>query len=191
MKVGVLALQGAFREHREAFDALGVATTEVRTPEDLADADTLIIPGGESTTIGKLLETSGLREPLLDRLRDAMPTFGTCAGLILLAKEVIDGRLDQVSLGALDATVRRNAYGTQLASFEAPVTITGLAGPSFPGVFIRAPVVESVGAAVEVLAEHSGRPVLVREGRIWASTFHPELSGGLRVHEQFLNEVMR
>ncbi len=191
MKVGVLALQGAFREHREAFDALGVATIEVRTPEDLANADALIIPGGESTTIGKLLETSGLREPLHDRLRDAMPTFGTCAGLILLAKEVVDGRPDQVSLGALDVTVRRNAYGTQLASFEAPVTITGLTGPSFPGVFIRAPVVESVGATVAVLAEHSGRPVLVREGRIWASTFHPELSGDLRVHEQFLNEVMR
>jgi 5'-phosphate synthase pdxT subunit len=120
-----------------------------------------------------------------------MPTFGTCAGLILLANEVVDGRPDQVSLGALDATVRRNAYGTQLASFEAPVTIDGLEDRAFPGVFIRAPVVEGVGPAVKVLAEHAGRPVLVREGRIWASTFHPELSGDLRVHEQFLNEVMR
>jgi 5'-phosphate synthase pdxT subunit len=191
MNVGVLALQGAFREHREAFDALGVATTEVRTPQELAGVDALILPGGESTTIGKLLDTAGLIEPLLARLRDAMPTLGTCAGLILLAKAVVDGRPDQVSLGALDATVRRNAYGTQLASFEAPVSIDGLDGSPFPGVFIRAPVVEAVGADVEVLAEHAGRPVLVREGRIWASTFHPELSGDLRVHERFLNEVMR
>ena len=191
MNLGVLALQGAFREHREAFDALGVSTTEVRTPGDLAGVDALIIPGGESTTIAKLLETSALDAPLRARLHDAMPTFGTCAGLILLAKQVVDGRVDQVPLGAMDITVRRNAYGTQLASFEASVDIEGLEGGSFPGVFIRAPVVEAVGDHVEVLAEHSGRPVLVREGRIWASTFHPELSGDLRVHERFLDEVMR
>lgn len=191
MNLGVLALQGAFREHREAFDALGVSTTEVRTPTDLSGVDALIIPGGESTTIAKLLETSALDEPLRERLRDSMPTFGTCAGLILLAKVVVDGRSDQVGLGAMDLTVRRNAYGTQLASFEASVTIKGLEGGSFPGVFIRSPVVEAVGEHVEVLAEHSGRPVLVREGRIWASTFHPELSGDLRVHERFLNEVMQ
>lgn len=191
MNIGVLALQGAFREHREALDALGVATTEVRTLEDLAGVDALILPGGESTTIGKLLERAGLCSLLRERLRDAMPTLGTCAGLILLAKDVVDGRPDQVSLGALDATVRRNAYGTQLASFETPVTIDGLGGSPFPGVFIRAPVVEAVGPTVDVLAEHSGRPVLVREGRIWASTFHPELSGDLRVHELFLSEVMR
>lgn len=191
MQIGVLALQGAFREHREAFDALGVSTAEVRTPTDLSGVDALIIPGGESTTITKLLETSGLGAPLRDRLSDAMPTFGTCAGLILLANVVVDGRSDQVPLGAIDLTVRRNAYGTQLASFEAPVTIKGVEGGAFPGVFIRSPVVEAVGEHVEVLAEHSGRPVLVREGRIWASTFHPELSGDLRVHERFLDEVMR
>ena len=191
MNLGVLALQGAFREHREAFDALGVSTTEVRTPGDLAGVDALIIPGGESTTIAKLLETSALDAPLRARLHDAMPTFGTCAGLILLAKQVVDGRVDQVPLGAMDITVRRNAYGTQLASFEASVDIEGLEGGSFPGVFIRAPAVEAVGDHVEVLAELSGRPVLVREGRIWASTFHPELSGDLRVHERFLDEVMR
>ena len=191
MQVGVLSLQGAFREHREALDALGVSTAEVRTPGDLAGVDALIIPGGESTTIAKLLETAALGAPLRERLRDAMPAFGTCAGLILLAKVVIDGRSDQVGLDAMDLTVRRNAYGTQIASFEAPVTIAGIEGAPFPGVFIRAPVVEAVGEHVEVLAEHSGRPVLVRQGRIWASTFHPELSGDLRVHERFLDEVMR
>ncbi|MSO78685.1 MAG: pyridoxal 5'-phosphate synthase glutaminase subunit PdxT [Acidimicrobiia bacterium] len=191
MQVGVLALQGAFREHREAFDALGVSTTEVRTPDDLGGVDALIIPGGESTTILKLLETSALAAPLKERLNDAMPTFGTCAGLILLARVVVDGRADQVPLNAIDLTVRRNAYGTQLASFEVPLTIEGMDGAPFPGVFIRAPVVEAVGEHVEVLAEHSGRPVLVRQGRIWASTFHPELSGDLRVHERFLDEVMR
>jgi 5'-phosphate synthase pdxT subunit len=190
MNLGVLALQGAFREHREAFDALGVATTEVRTPDELAGVDALVLPGGESTTIAKLIETAALGAPLRERLADAMPSFGTCAGLILLAKVVIDGRSDQVGLDAMDLTVRRNAYGTQLASFEAPVTIKGMEGAPFPGVFIRAPVVEAVGEHVEVLAEHSGRPVLVRQGRIWASTFHPELSGDLRVHERFLDEVM-
>jgi 5'-phosphate synthase pdxT subunit len=127
---------------------------------------------------------------LRERLRDGMAAFGTCAGLILLSTHVVDGRPDQVSLEALDATVRRNAYGTQLASFEAALNIHILGGGAFPGVFIRAPVVESVGAGVDVLAEHEGHPVLVRSGRIWASTFHPELSGDLRVHERFLNEVM-
>jgi 5'-phosphate synthase pdxT subunit len=190
MKVGVLALQGAFREHREVLDALGVASIEVRTPDDLAGVDALILPGGESTTVGRLLVTSGLLGPVRERLRDGTPALGTCAGLILLAREVLDGRPDQVSLDALDATVRRNAYGTQLQSFEARLDINGLGGGAFPGVFIRAPTVEQVGPDVVVIAEHEDHPVLLRQGRVWASTFHPELSGDLRVHDRFMSEVM-
>jgi len=191
MNWGVLALQGAFREHREALDALGVSSVEVRTPEQLAGVDALILPGGESTTVGRLLTTSGLLEPLRARLSDGMPTFGTCAGLILLARDVLDGRPDQPSLAAIDVTVRRNAYGTQAASFEADLEVAGISDAPFRAVFIRAPIVESVGPDVEVLARHADRPVLVRRGTIWASTFHPELSGDLRVHERFLHEVMR
>ncbi len=188
-KVGVLALQGAFREHREVLEALGVATAEVRVPEHLSGVDALVIPGGESTTMTRLLDTSGLRDLLVQRLRDGMAAFGTCAGLILLATEVRDGRADQVPLGALDATVRRNGYGRQRDSFETALAVVGLPGATFPGVFIRAPVIERVGESVEVLAVHDGHPVLVREGQVWASTFHPELSGDLRVHQHFVQAI--
>ena len=186
MKAGILALQGAFREHREVLDALGVETVEVRIPADLSALDALVIPGGESTTMNRLLDTSGLRAPLHERLRDGLPVLGTCAGLIVLAHEVLDGRPDQAPLDAIDCTVRRNAYGTQVQSFEAPVDVHGLPGGPFPGVFIRAPVVEAVGSTVEVLAEHGGRPVLCRSGPVWVTTFHPELSGDLRIHQAFL-----
>ena len=186
MKVGVLALQGAFREHREVLDALGVETVEVRIPADLSALDALVIPGGESTTMNRLLDTSGLRAPLHERLRDGLPVLGTCAGLIVLAHEVLDGRPDQAPLDAIDCTVRRNAYGTQVQSFEAPVDVHGLPGGPFPGVFIRAPVVEAVGPTVEILAEHGGHPVLCRSGPVWVTTFHPELSGDLRIHQAFL-----
>jgi 5'-phosphate synthase pdxT subunit len=188
MKAGVLALQGAFREHREVLDALGVDAVEVRLPEQLAGLDALFIPGGESTTITKLLESSGLHEPLQAALTDGLPVFGTCAGLILLAAEVRDaaGARFPTSLGALDCAVVRNAYGRQRESFEARVAVDGIDG-GFPGVFIRAPVVASVGESVEVLAEHEGRPVLLRQGTVWGATFHPELSGDLRLHERFLN----
>jgi pyridoxal 5'-phosphate synthase pdxT subunit len=194
MKAGVLALQGAFREHRDALDALGVDSVEVRTPDDLSGADALFLPGGESTTMTKLVDSSGLRAPIADRIATGMPVFATCAGLILLARDVLDGRADQEPLGALDVTVRRNAYGRQQESFEASLTIHGLAGDgvsgaAFPGVFIRAPVVEAVGAAVDVLASHDDHPVLVRSGAIWAATFHPELSGDLRLHRRFLDET--
>jgi 5'-phosphate synthase pdxT subunit len=188
-KVGVLALQGAFREHREVLEALDVSCTEVRVPEELSGVDALVLPGGESTTMTRLLDTSGLRAPLVDRLRDGMPAFGTCAGLILLATEVHDGRGDQVPLGVLDVSVRRNGYGRQRDSFETGLEVAGLPGTAFPGVFIRAPVIERVGASVEVLAEHGGVAVLVREEQIWASTFHPELSGDLRVHQQFVQAI--
>ena len=186
MKVGVLALQGAFREHAEAFDALGADVSFVRLPEHLAGIDALAFPGGESTTIDKLLDSSGLREPVAELVRDGRPTLATCAGLIVLAREISDGRPDQRPLGLLDVTVRRNGYGRQVDSFEAPLRVAGMAGGPFPGVFIRAPLVERVGAGVEVLATHEDRPVLCRQGTIWAASFHPELAGDLRVHERFL-----
>ena len=189
MKAGVLALQGAFREHREVLDALGIETVEVRTPGDLSGVEILFLPGGESTTMTKLAESSGLRAPLVERIRARMPVFATCAGLILLARDVLDGRADQEPLALLDVTVRRNAYGRQRESFEASLSITGLPGGAFPGVFIRAPVIEETGAAVDVLAEHDDHPVLVRSGTVWAATFHPELSGDLRLHQRFLDEA--
>jgi len=186
VKIGVLALQGAFREHGEAFDALGADVVFVRVAEHLAGIDAIAIPGGESTVIDKLLDSSGLREPVAALVREGAPTLATCAGLIVLAVEISDGRPDQRPLGLLDVTVRRNGYGRQVDSFEAPITVTGMAGAPFPGVFIRAPIVERVGAAVEVLAMHEDRPVLCRQDSIWAASFHPELSGDLRVHERFL-----
>lgn len=189
MKAGVLALQGAFREHREALDALGTEAVEVRTPEDLSGVEALFLPGGESTTMTKLVDSSGLRAPIAARIADGMPVFATCAGLILLARDVLDGRADQEPLGLLDVTVRRNAYGRQRESFETPLVVDGLAGGAFPGVFIRAPVVESAGGAVDVLASHDDHPVLVRSGAVWAATFHPELSGDLRLHRRFLDEA--
>jgi pyridoxal 5'-phosphate synthase pdxT subunit len=186
MKVGVLALQGAFREHREVLDALGVEAVEVRTPEELGALDALILPGGESTTMSKLLDTADLREPLAELLADGLPVFGTCAGMILLAREVVDGRPDQESFGAIDVAVRRNAYGRQRDSFETELDVAGLRGGGFPGVFIRAPRIESVGDDVEVLARHDDHAVLARAGTVWVASFHPELSGDLRLHEQFL-----
>ena len=189
MKIGILALQGAFREHREVLDALGVETIEVRVPEDLGALDTLILPGGESTTISRLLDTSELRQPLADRLRDGMPALGTCAGMILLARDVVDGRPDQQSFAVIDIAVRRNAYGRQRDSFEADLDIPSLPGGSFRGVFIRAPKVERVGPAVEVLAEHEAVAVFGRQGRVFFSSFHPELAHDLRLHELFLREV--
>jgi 5'-phosphate synthase pdxT subunit len=191
VKVGVLALQGAFREHREVLDALGVEAVEVRTPESLDPLDALILPGGESTTMSKLLDTAELRVPLVDLLADGLPVLGTCAGMILLAREVVDGRPDQRSFGVIDVAVRRNAYGRQRDSFEAGLDIAGLTGPAFPGVFIRAPRIESVGDDVDVLARHDDHAVLARHGRVWVASFHPELSGDLRLHEQFLSDAER
>jgi 5'-phosphate synthase pdxT subunit len=190
MKAGILALQGAFREHAEVLDALGVEPVEVRRPDHLSGVDALFLPGGESTTVTKLLDSSGVRSALRSRLADGLPVFGTCAGLILLAREVEDehGTRSSGALGVLDCTVVRNAYGRQRESFEAGLAIDGVEG-DFPGVFIRAPVVAEVGRTVDVLATHDDKPVLVRQGRTWGATFHPELSGDLRVHERFLSEV--
>jgi 5'-phosphate synthase pdxT subunit len=186
MKVGVLALQGAFREQAETLDALGADATLVKTPEQLAAVDAIVLPGGESTTVDKLLDSSGLRVPLRDALRDGLPALAVCAGLIVLASDVVDGRADQQPLGVIDVTVRRNGYGRQRDSFEADLTITGLEGGPFAGVFIRAPVIERVGTGVEVLATYDDVPVVGRQGVVLFATFHPELAGDLRVHELFL-----
>ncbi len=189
MRAGVLCLQGAFREHCEVFATLGADVVEVRTPKHLTDLDALVLPGGESSTISHLLVTSGLREPLSQAIRNGLPTLGTCAGMIVLANEVLDGRPDQEPLCAIDLTARRNAYGRQVDSFEAPLDVKDLVGESFPGVFIRAPVIERVGPGVEVLAMHDDRAVLAREGNVWVTTFHPELANDPRIHEYFLQEV--
>ncbi len=187
--VGVLALQGAFAEHAAALRSLGATVVLVRTPEDLAAVDAVVLPGGESTTMSKLLDTSGLREPLAALLEEGLPAFGTCAGLILLARTVADGRPDQRSFGVLDVAVVRNGYGRQRESFEAGISIDALGDPPFPGVFIRAPRVTSVGGAASTLASVDGDPVLVCQGPVLAAAFHPELAGDLRLHHLFLERV--
>jgi 5'-phosphate synthase pdxT subunit len=186
MKVGVLALQGAFARHCEVLTALGAAPLEVRTPVDLEAVDAMVMPGGESTTMSMLLDSSGLRTPLAGRMADGLPVLGTCAGMILLAVRVTDGRPDQRSFAAIDIDVRRNGYGRQVDSFEDEFPVAGLDGP-FHGVFIRAPVVERVGPTVEVLARVDKIPVLCREGSVLVSSFHPEMSGDGRIHERFLD----
>jgi 5'-phosphate synthase pdxT subunit len=186
VKVGVLALQGDVREHSRALEELGADAVEVRAASELDAVDALILPGGESTTMSLLLGSSGLFDPLAERLRDGMPAFGTCAGMILLAADVLDGRPDQRFFGVLDVTVRRNAFGRQVDSFEAALDVDGVSGGPVDAVFIRAPFVESVGPSVEVLATVDGHPVLVRDGAVLAAAFHPELSDDLRVHRLFL-----
>lgn len=188
-KVGVLALQGAVREHVRILAELGAHPVEVRTPEDLSGVDALVLPGGESTTMSLLLESSGLFDPIASRLNDGLPAFGTCAGMILLASDVLDGRADQRFFGAIDLTVRRNAFGRQVDSFETPLDVEGIAGADpFDAVFIRAPFVERCGDGVEVLADVDGHPVLCRSGHVLVSAFHPELSDDLRIHELFLGD---
>lgn len=185
MKAGVLALQGDVREHGRALERAGAAAVEVRYADQLADVDALVMPGGESTTIGKLLERFQLWEPLRERARSGMPLYGTCAGLILMASEVTGIHDAPHRMGLLDITVERNAYGRQVDSFETDLSVSGMDEP-FRAVFIRAPLVTRCGADVEVLAEHEGSPVLVRTGSLLASTFHPEMTGDNRVHELFL-----
>jgi 5'-phosphate synthase pdxT subunit len=182
MKAGVLALQGDFREHAAMFAEAGATPVLVRTPDDLASVDCLSIPGGESTAIGKLAVAYGLVEPIRDRAGEGMPVFGTCAGMILMARRVEGG---EPLLSLLDVQVRRNAYGRQVDSFETDVDVRGV-GP-VRAVFIRAPQVESVGTEVEVLAEHDGRPVVVRQGSLLAAAFHPEMAGDPRLHALLLD----
>lgn len=189
--VGVLALQGAFAAHEHALVGLGVDTAQVRTPADLARVDALIMPGGESTTMSRLLETSGLFDDLKARLSDSMPVFGTCAGMILLATDVLDGRPDQRSFGAIDLSVQRNGYGRQVDSFETDIDVAGFDTP-FHAVFIRAPKVVAVGTGVNVVASHDGVPVLALQGHVMVASFHPELTGDDRLHALFLqhNELV-
>ena len=186
--VGVLAMQGAYREHLRALEAAGARARPVRTREDLKDLDGLVIPGGESTTMQILLERMGLLEAVRDAVRSGLPSLGTCAGMILLASRISDGRAGQRGFGALDIAVRRNGYGRQVDSFEADLEVAGLEGGPFPGVFIRAPLVEDAGSA-EVLARHDGNPVAVRQGNVMALSFHPELSSDGRLHQEFLKLI--
>ncbi len=186
--VGVLALQGAFNRHTRVLGELNVATQEVRTPQDLASVDALVMPGGESTTMSQLLESSELFEPIKKMIHEGMPVFGTCAGMILLAKEIIDGRDDQVSFGAIDIDVQRNAYGRQIDSFEAEIEVEGFSRP-FHAVFIRAPRIVKAAQSVEVLAEFGVEIVLARQKNVLVASFHPELSPDQRIHELFVREI--
>ena len=183
--VGVLALQGAFREHVAAVASLGATAREVRQLKDIDGIDALIIPGGESTTMGKLLNEWNMLEPLRQRILDGMPVYGSCAGLILLCREIENS--DQPRLGVLDATVRRNAFGRQVDSFETNLSIPEIGADPLPAVFIRAPVITGVGAGVKVLAEVDGQAVAVRQNNILATSFHPELTPDTRMHSYFLS----
>jgi 5'-phosphate synthase pdxT subunit len=181
MKAGVLALQGDFREHAAMFAACGATPVLVRAVDELASVDCLAIPGGESTTIGKLATRHGLVVPIRDRVREGMPVLGTCAGMIVLASTVHGG---ESLLSLLDVEIRRNAYGRQVDSFEADVDVRGVG--TVRGVFIRAPRVERVGPGVEVLAEHGGQPVVVQQGSVLGAAFHPEIAGDQRLHLRLL-----
>lgn len=191
MKVGVLALQGGVEGHARALDAAGAQALEVRVPADLDSVEALVLPGGESTTISLLLGSSGLRPVLAERLAGGLPVLATCAGLILLAGQVVDGHPDQRGLGVMDVVVRRNGFGRQSESFEAALPVEVLGGRPFDAVFIRAPVVESVGPGVTVLARWAGQPVLCRQGRMLAASFHPEVSGDARLHRYFVTQLVK
>jgi len=196
--VGVLGLQGDVREHRRAVADCGLRSTVVRRPAELTQVDALILPGGESTTMSRLLAAVDLMEPLRSRLAEGMPAYGACAGMILLCRDVLDGRSDQRQLAVLDAVVRRNAFGRQVDSFEADLDFAGVPGDPVRAVFIRAPWVEQVGSGVEVLArvpevavagDAAGRIVAIRQGSVLATAFHPELTGDRRVHRLFCEMV--
>jgi pyridoxal 5'-phosphate synthase pdxT subunit len=187
--IGVLALQGDVREHLAALEAGGARAVSVKRAAEIGSLDGIVIPGGESTTIGKLLDIFGLLEPLRASVAGGLPAFGSCAGMILLATQILDGREDQQLIGGLDITVRRNAFGRQIDSFEAEVAVDGISGGPVHAVFIRAPVVERTGESVQVLAEVEGRSVAVRDARRLATAFHPELSGDARMHAMFVEMV--
>jgi 5'-phosphate synthase pdxT subunit len=193
-RIGVLALQGDVREHVATLTAAGASASRVRRPAELDAVDALVVPGGESTTMGKLLVTFDLLEPLQKRVRDGMPVFGSCAGMILLADRVLDGTSDQVGIGGLDVTVRRNAFGRQVESFEEDLAFDGIDDGPVHAVFIRAPWVEEIGEDVVPLARISdgaaaGKIVAVRHGPLLATSFHPELTGDARIHQLFVQMV--
>lgn len=184
MRIGVLSLQGAFGAHSRMLAGLGVEAVAVRQPSDLSGIEGLILPGGESTTLSMLIESSGLRPALEDLVRDGLPMFGTCAGMILLSQEVVGRRHDQLSFAAIDITVERNGYGRQLDSFEAEIGLD--AHRNFRGVFIRAPRVVRVGPGVTVLATHNDDAVLLENGRVLVASFHPELTEDPSIHQLFI-----
>jgi 5'-phosphate synthase pdxT subunit len=190
MRVGVLALQGDFREHLYSLEECGVTASIVRRPSELAAVDALVLPGGESTAIANLARSFNMFEPLKARIAGGMPVYGSCAGMILLADRVLDAAIGQETFGGLDITVRRNAFGRQVDSFETDLEFTGITNPPVRAVFIRAPWVESTGPAVEVLAalDHA---VAVRQGGLLATSFHPELTGDNRIHRFFIESVAR
>jgi pyridoxal 5'-phosphate synthase pdxT subunit len=189
-RVGVLALQGAFREHLRALDDVGLEGVEVRRAAELDGLDGLVIPGGESTTMSKLMESYELEQPIRDLHGRGAPVFGTCAGMILVSRDAVDGLPGQRYLGLIDLGVRRNAFGRQVASFEAPLTLHGESEP-LTGIFIRAPWIERAGEGVEVLAEHEGHPVAARQAGVLVTAFHPELTGDRRLHRRFAEMVAR
>ena len=186
LQVGVLALQGAFESHLKTFETMGIDAVSVNTVEDLNRIERLVIPGGESTAIQMLLESNSLSGPLKERLHEKMPVFGTCAGMIVLSRSILDGREDQSPLNAIDIVVRRNAFGRQIDSFESPIEVKGLSEP-FPAIFIRAPIVESVGDNVNVYAKVDDQIVLCGNASTLVASFHPELSSDTRIHEMFLS----
>jgi 5'-phosphate synthase pdxT subunit len=192
--IGVLALQGDVREHVRALESSGAPAAPIRRPSEVDGVDALVIPGGESTTMSNLAVGFGMLDPIRKRIAGGMPVYGSCAGMIMLAGTVLDGRPDQETFGGIDMTVRRNAFGRQVDSFEAPVAIEGIAGDDFHAVFIRAPWVEDVGPEVRALGRvtsgaAAGRIVAVRQGNLLATAFHPELTGDLRVHRYFVEMV--
>lgn len=189
MKIGVLALQGDVREHARSLSDCGVSASLVRRASELEKVDALVIPGGESTTIAKLARTFGIFDEIAARIIGGMPTYGSCAGMILLANQVLDAIAGQETFGGLDVTVRRNAFGRQVDSFESDLSFNGITQAPVRAVFIRAPWVEKIGAGVEVLAEVKGHPVAVRQGSIFATSFHPELTGDNRIHKYFVDNV--
>ncbi len=194
LEIGVLALQGDFREHELALRAVGASTRRVRSANELVRLDGLVIPGGESTTIGKLAEKFELIDPIAKLVDAGLPIYGSCAGMIMLAEQVRDALPGQPTIGGIDMAVRRNAFGRQVASFESELAIEAIGEPAFPGVFIRAPWVESVGPQVVVLAaieseDGAGRIVAVRQGALLATAFHPELTGDNRIHGYFVDIV--
>jgi pyridoxal 5'-phosphate synthase pdxT subunit len=185
-RIGVLGLQGDIREHLRILEKVGVDSMEVKTPDQLATVEAIVIPGGESTTIGKMLVRFEMLEALRARIAGGMPTYGTCAGMILLSGAVTEG--DQPLVGVLDVVVKRNAFGRQNQSFETELDVDGLDTP-FPAVFIRAPWIEKVGSEVEVLARVDDHPVMVRQDNILATSFHPELTGDGRIHRMFVDMI--
>ena len=191
MKIGVLALQGDVAEHIASLGDCCVIASGVRSKQEIQSIDALVIPGGESTTIAKLAKAFGVFDLIKSRIASGMPTYGSCAGMILIADKILDGGADQEGFGGIDAQVRRNAFGRQVDSFETDLTFAGISGAAFRAVFIRAPWVESVGTQVEVLASFNGHPVAIRQGHLLATSFHPELTGDNRIHRFFVDQLCK